>query len=42
MYKYFSIEFLIKEDEKHEPKAVHQTRKFYQACLNSTKGLSKC
>ncbi|XP_025196928.1 neprilysin-2-like [Melanaphis sacchari] len=28
--------FLNKENEKYEPKAVHKTRKFYQACLNST------
>ncbi|XP_026804476.1 neprilysin-2-like [Rhopalosiphum maidis] len=28
--------FLSKENEKNEPKAVYKTRKFYQACLNST------
>ncbi|XP_050056333.1 membrane metallo-endopeptidase-like 1 isoform X7 [Aphis gossypii] len=29
--------FLNKQNEKHEPLAVHKTRKFYQVCLNSTK-----
>lgn len=29
--------FLNKENEIFEPNAVHKTRKFYQACLNSTK-----
>ncbi|KAL5244165.1 hypothetical protein ACI65C_011575 [Semiaphis heraclei] len=28
--------FLDKENEINEPNAVHKTRKFYQACLNST------
>jgi len=41
MHTYFPLEFLNKENEKYEPTAVHKTRKFYQVCLNSSKGIHK-